>query len=79
MIRDYTQAVSDLQGLLYLITKQVEDKTNNLGAFDRSNNSVADLSQARLLHSEIEEEARNWICIVKPLYQIVREPKNWNK
>ncbi|PON59103.1 N-terminal acetyltransferase A, auxiliary subunit [Parasponia andersonii] len=58
MIRDYGQAAHDLQRLVSLFTKQVEDKTNNLGASDRSNSSTTDLRQARLRLSEIEEEAR---------------------
>lgn len=58
MIRDYGQAARDLQRLVSLITKQVEEKTNNVGASDRSNSSMTDLRQARLWLSEIEEEAR---------------------
>lgn len=58
MIRDYGQAARDLQRLVSLVTKQVEDKNNNLGASDRSISSTTDLRQARLRLSEIEEEAR---------------------
>ncbi|XP_062084102.1 uncharacterized protein LOC133790466 isoform X2 [Humulus lupulus] len=57
-IRDHGQAARDLQRLVSLLTKQVEDKANNLGPSDRSNTSSNDLRQARLRLSEIEEEAR---------------------
>ena len=59
MIRDYSQAARDLERLVARITKQLEDKTNQIGASDRSNSSTTnDLRQARLRLSEIEEESR---------------------
>ncbi|EXB88167.1 DnaJ homolog subfamily C member 7 [Morus notabilis] len=58
MIRDYGQAARDIERLVSLITKQVEDKTHHVGASDRSTSSTNDLRQARLRLSEIEEEAR---------------------
>ncbi|KAK9273943.1 hypothetical protein L1049_018755 [Liquidambar formosana] len=61
MIRDYGQAAGDLQRLVSLLTKQVEEKTNLYGASDRSNSRVNDLRQAQLRLSEIEEAARKEI------------------
>ncbi|KAL5566683.1 hypothetical protein UlMin_029847 [Ulmus minor] len=59
MIRDYGQAADDLRRLVTLLTKQVEEKSNQLRASDRSiGSSTNDLRQARLRLSEIEEEAR---------------------
>lgn len=61
MIRDYGQAASDLQRLVSILTKQVEEKTNQSGAADRLNNCANDLRHARLRLAEIEEEARKEI------------------
>jgi DnaJ family protein C protein 7 len=61
MIRDYGQAASDLRRLVSILTKQVEEKTNQSGAADRSNNFANDLRQARLRLAEIEEESRKEI------------------
>lgn len=58
MIRDYGQAARDIERLVSLITKQVEDKAYHIGASDRSTSRTNDLRQARLRLSEIEEEAR---------------------
>lgn len=61
MIRDYGQAASDLWRLVSILTKQVEEKTNQSGAADRSNSCANDLRHARLRLAEIEEEARKEI------------------
>lgn len=61
MIRDYGQAAKDIQRLVSLQTKQLEEKTTQSGALDRSVSSVSDLRQSRLRLSEIEEEARKEI------------------
>lgn len=61
MIRDYGQAASDLRRLVSILTKQVEEKTNQSGAADRSNSCANDLRHARLRLAEIEEEARKEI------------------
>ncbi|GMP91285.1 hypothetical protein CsSME_00042046 [Camellia sinensis var. sinensis] len=45
MIRDYEQATMDLQRLVSLLMKQVEDKANQSGASDRMS-SVNELRQA---------------------------------
>lgn len=58
MIRDYGQAAKDLERLVSLLEKLIEEKTSLSRAFDRSMNLVNDLKQARLRLSEIEEEAR---------------------
>ncbi|XP_050138721.1 TPR repeat-containing thioredoxin TTL2 isoform X14 [Malus sylvestris] len=58
MIRDYGEAAKDLQRLVSILTKQVEEKTNLCGTSDRSISSTNDLRQARLRLSEIEEEDR---------------------
>ncbi|KAF5447736.1 hypothetical protein F2P56_033263 [Juglans regia] len=61
MIRDYGQAAKDLQRLVSLLNKQVEEKTNQSRASDRSISGANDLRQARLRLSEVEEEARKEI------------------
>ncbi|GAV65042.1 DnaJ domain-containing protein/TPR_1 domain-containing protein/TPR_11 domain-containing protein [Cephalotus follicularis] len=61
MIRDYGQAADDLERLVALLSKQVEDKTNQSGEIERSTKWVNDLRQARLRLSEIEEEAKKEI------------------
>ncbi|KAI8526133.1 hypothetical protein RHMOL_Rhmol13G0285100 [Rhododendron molle] len=60
MIRDYDQATADLQRLVSVLVKQVEDKANQSGASDRSS-SVNELRQAQLRLSAMEEEARKEI------------------
>ncbi|KAK4408293.1 Ubiquitin carboxyl-terminal hydrolase 24 [Sesamum angolense] len=60
MIRDYGQAVADLQKLVSLLTKEVDKKTNQSGAFDKTD-CVAELRQARMKLSEMEEACRNEI------------------
>ncbi|XP_042483664.1 uncharacterized protein LOC122064035 isoform X2 [Macadamia integrifolia] len=57
-IRDYGQAVNDLERYLSLLEKQSEDKT---GAKGKSTSSVNDLRQARLRLSSMEEEAKKGI------------------
>ncbi|KAA8549812.1 hypothetical protein F0562_001496 [Nyssa sinensis] len=60
MIRDYGQAAIDLQRLVFLLTKQVEEKASYSGASDRMG-CVNELRQAQLRLSVIEEEARKEI------------------
>uniref|UniRef100_A0A6N2MHP3 J domain-containing protein n=1 Tax=Salix viminalis TaxID=40686 RepID=A0A6N2MHP3_SALVM len=58
MIRDYGQAARDLQRLVAVLTKQVEEKTKQSGHSDRTTNLANDLRQACLRLSTIEEAAR---------------------
>lgn len=58
MIRDYGQAAADLQRLVSVLTKQVEEKTNQAGIYDRSLSSVNELKQMSLRLSEVEEAAK---------------------
>lgn len=58
MIRDYGQAAADLQRLVSILTKQVEEKTNQAGVYDISLSSVNELKKASLRLSELEEAAR---------------------
>ncbi|CAI0450204.1 unnamed protein product [Linum tenue] len=58
MIRDYGQAAKDLERLLSALTRQVDDKTNQLGQADGSTHLLNDLRQARLRLSNLEEEDR---------------------
>ncbi|GMP87839.1 hypothetical protein CsSME_00040052 [Camellia sinensis var. sinensis] len=60
MIRDYEQATMDLQSLVSLLMKQVEDKANQSSASDRMS-SVNELRQAQQRLSIMEEEARKEI------------------
>ncbi|OAY48487.1 uncharacterized protein LOC110617158 isoform X2 [Manihot esculenta] len=60
-IRDYGQAASDLQRLVSLLTKQLEEKSNQFGSSERMGNLANDLRQARMRLSTIEEEARKEI------------------
>lgn len=60
MIRDYDQATADLQRLVSVLVKQVEDKAYQCGASDRSS-SVNELRQAQQRLSAMEEEARKEI------------------
>ncbi|XP_043725168.1 uncharacterized protein LOC122671794 isoform X2 [Telopea speciosissima] len=57
-IRDYGQAVNDLERYISLLEKQSEDKT---GAAGKSTSSVNDLRQARLRLSSMEEKAKKGI------------------
>ncbi|KAG8370996.1 hypothetical protein BUALT_Bualt13G0041200 [Buddleja alternifolia] len=59
-IRDYGQAVSDLQKLVSLLTKEVDKKTNQSRTSDKVN-SVNELRQARLKLLEMEEASRREI------------------
>ncbi|XP_057955662.1 uncharacterized protein LOC131149321 isoform X2 [Malania oleifera] len=61
MIRDYEQAASDLQRLVSLLTKQVEEKANHSGPSDKLTSCVNDLRQAQLRLSSVEEAARKEI------------------
>lgn len=56
MIRDYGQAVSDLQKLASVLSKELDKKTNQPGT-----DYLSELRQARLKLSEMEEAARNEI------------------
>ena len=58
MIRDYGQAAKDLQRLVSLLTKQLEENINRCGTSDISNSCKSELKQARIRLSEIQEEAR---------------------
>ncbi|WJZ89707.1 hypothetical protein VitviT2T_008905 [Vitis vinifera] len=58
MIRDYGQATSDLQRLVSLLSKQLEEKVNQPGGYDRSTSFGNDLRQAQLRLSLMEEEDR---------------------
>lgn len=60
MIRDYDQATADLQRLVSVLVKQVEDKAIQSGASDRSS-SVNELRQAQQRLSAMEEEVRKEI------------------
>ncbi|CAL1409659.1 unnamed protein product [Linum trigynum] len=61
MIRDYGQAAKDLERLLSALTRQADDKTNQLGQGDGSTHLLNDLRQARLRLSNVEEEDRKEI------------------
>ena len=61
MIRDYSQAVSDLRRLVSLLSKKVEDNANHNGTSDRSNNFTNDLKQYRIRLYELEELDRKEI------------------
>jgi len=61
MIRDYSQAASDLRRLLSLLSKGVEANANHKGTSDRSINFTNDLKQYRIRLSELEEEDRKEI------------------
>lgn len=56
MIRDYGQAANDLQRLVSLLSKQLEEKVNQPGGCDRSASFGNDLRQAQLRLSLMEEE-----------------------
>ncbi|XP_043691813.1 uncharacterized protein LOC122642418 isoform X2 [Telopea speciosissima] len=58
MIRDYGQAVNDLERYISLLEKQSEDKT---GAAGKSTSSANDLRQTCMRLSTMEEEARKGI------------------
>lgn len=56
MIRDYGQAASDYRRLVSLLSKQLEEKGNQPGGYDRSTSLGNDLRQAQLRLSLMEEE-----------------------
>ncbi|KAF5743763.1 hypothetical protein HS088_TW08G00350 [Tripterygium wilfordii] len=58
MIRDYGQAATDLQRLVGLLSKKVDEKTSQIGASGASSNLANDLRQARLRLATAEDEAR---------------------
>ena len=60
MIRDYGQAAKDLNRLVSLLTKQLEENIIQCGTFDISNSVKSDLKQARLHLSEVEEFLHFW-------------------
>lgn len=60
MIRDYGQAVADLQKLVCLLTEEVDKKKNQSVKSDKVD-IVNELRQARLKLSEMEEFTRNEI------------------
>ncbi|KAK4791098.1 hypothetical protein SAY86_031511 [Trapa natans] len=55
MIRDYDQAAADLQRLISVLTRQVEEKTGQSGGYDSSLSCVNELRRAQFHLSEIEE------------------------
>lgn len=59
-IRDYGQAVADLQKLVSLLTEELDKKTNQSGKSDKVD-TVNELRQARLKLLEMEEATRNEI------------------
>ena len=61
MIRDYDQAASDLQRLVCILHKGVEDRNNQHGTSEKSINYANELKQTRIRLSEIDEEARKEI------------------
>ncbi|KAL1324521.1 hypothetical protein AAHE18_13G096600 [Arachis hypogaea] len=61
IIRDYDQAASDLRRLVSLLSKEVDDSTNQPGLSDRSTSYTNELKQNRIRLYEIEEEARKEI------------------
>ncbi|KAI3984059.1 hypothetical protein MKX01_035186 [Papaver californicum] len=58
MIRDYGQAVKDLQRLISVLEKQADDKRNQSRTLARPVSPVNDLTEARLQLFSIEEEAK---------------------
>ncbi|KAJ4839607.1 hypothetical protein Tsubulata_029635 [Turnera subulata] len=66
MIRDYGQASNDLQRLVAILVKRVEEKAP---LPDRSRSLTNDLRQARMRLSTVEEESRKEIPL--DLYQIL--------
>ena len=58
MIRDYEQAATDLQRFASLLSKQLEEKVNQPGGYDRSASFGNDLRQAQLRLSLMEEEEK---------------------
>ncbi|XP_077252404.1 uncharacterized protein LOC143891699 isoform X2 [Tasmannia lanceolata] len=61
MIRDYRQAIHNLQRLVSLLEKQTEDTANQSGKIGKSISSASDLRKARLRLSTVEEEAKKGI------------------
>ncbi|KAK4773571.1 hypothetical protein SAY87_028590 [Trapa incisa] len=57
-IRDYDQAAADLQRLISIITRQVEEKTGQDGGYDSSLGCVNELRRAHFHLSEIEEATK---------------------
>lgn len=57
MIRDYAQAASDLERVISLLTKKLEDKNNASLSYDKINYSN-ELKRTQLNLSQIEEAAR---------------------
>ncbi|KAK9154792.1 hypothetical protein Sjap_002272 [Stephania japonica] len=61
LIRDYSQAVNDLQKFIFLLEKQMEEKVNPSATLSKSTSSAKDLRQARARLSTLKEEARKGI------------------
>lgn len=59
MIRDYGQAINDLQRLISLLEKQTDDKPGQSGR--RSTSSVNDMRQVRMRLATMEEESKKGI------------------
>ncbi|XP_073149934.1 uncharacterized protein [Henckelia pumila] len=61
-IRDYKQAIDDLQKLISLLESRLQEKTRQSGSQNRSGGSNGkDLRKARRLFSKIEEQAKKEI------------------
>ncbi|KAH9615280.1 hypothetical protein KSS87_014461 [Heliosperma pusillum] len=60
LIRDYDQAAKDLQRLISLLSKQIEEKSNSMGA-SVPTGTAADLRQARQRLYQMEEQAKRGI------------------
>lgn len=61
MIRDYGQAINDLQRLISLLEKQTDDKPGQSGRSGRSTSSVNDMRQVRMRLATMEEESKKGI------------------
>lgn len=57
MIRDYEQAASDLQRLISLLMRQMENKINQSGSSDKTS-FMSEIRQTQQKLSAIEEESR---------------------
>ncbi|KAF4373662.1 hypothetical protein F8388_025356 [Cannabis sativa] len=63
MIRDYSQAATDLQRLISILESQSCNKTNEHGSSGRSTGNTKDLRQAQMHLQIMEEESKNGISL----------------
>lgn len=63
MIKDYSQAATDLQRLVSLLERQTEEKSNQSGKLSRSTSGIIELRQAHSRLSTVEEETRKGISL----------------